>query len=475
DSSAGWLSREELDAHMREIAAKNIPVCALINSCYSGGLLAEDDWALPPGSVILTSADASHRSYGGPQYRDATGNCVPYSIYPYAFSQCLNVSGLSALAVDANGDGTIDDCEADAWVHLLAPLFWYSVDGVEGTVCPTEPSGPNPDPQPVKRVAVTPPDRCFTFLCNATGEPQTSFEIEIAGEATGIGLARRLEEGNDLVPWGSSATVTSDAETGRTTVQWSDPSDPILPGQYIVVAFLETEGRPVRRLGQHWGTAGSPSATAPVPTTNAGAHQGTDGVESTIRVFNRSETTGGLDEPVQVTVGYRLAASALTLEDLAPQSDAYATLTYVPLGTAVLGAGEFVEWTGPAVPAGGTLLIETQATWGLDGSSVLQVESVAPRGPALSAPFRRGDSNGDEAFDLGDAITTLSALFGGAGPLSCADAGDANDDGSLDVGDPIYTLSALFTGGALPPAPRGICGGDPTLDDLDCAEFGGCD
>lgn len=89
-------------------------------------------------------------------------------------------------------------------------------------------------------------------------------------------------------------------------------------------------------------------------------------------------------------------------------------------------------------------------------------------------PFRRGDSNLDNSFDLGDAIFLLGALFG-TDILGCEDAGDANDDGSLDIGDAITILSALFSGGLLPPTPGPFdCGVDPTDDTLACAVPADC-
>lgn len=83
--------------------------------------------------------------------------------------------------------------------------------------------------------------------------------------------------------------------------------------------------------------------------------------------------------------------------------------------------------------------------------------------------FRRGDANGDGAFDIGDAISTLGALFSGGTSAGCADAADANDDGQVDIGDAIFTLGALFSAGTAPPAPGSTsCGVDPTADDLGC-------
>ena len=86
--------------------------------------------------------------------------------------------------------------------------------------------------------------------------------------------------------------------------------------------------------------------------------------------------------------------------------------------------------------------------------------------------FLRGDANGDGAFDgLLDAIFLLEFQFlmGSAPP--CFDAADADDDGMVNgVVDSLRILNFQFIPGSLPPPFPGpfACGGDPTLDELDC-------
>jgi len=71
--------------------------------------------------------------------------------------------------------------------------------------------------------------------------------------------------------------------------------------------------------------------------------------------------------------------------------------------------------------------------------------------------FIRGDCNGDEAVDVGDAIHALGVLFAGAAS-DCRAACDSNSDGALDIADAVYLLSFLFAGGRPPPAPYPACG-----------------
>ena len=54
---------------------------------------------------------------------------------------------------------------------------------------------------------------------------------------------------------------------------------------------------------------------------------------------------------------------------------------------------------------------------------------------------------------------------------SCLDTADTNDDGTIDVADAVTVLSHLFAGSGPLPAPFNECGIDPTADDLDCESF----
>ncbi|MEM7260443.1 MAG: hypothetical protein AAF488_00535 [Planctomycetota bacterium] len=81
--------------------------------------------------------------------------------------------------------------------------------------------------------------------------------------------------------------------------------------------------------------------------------------------------------------------------------------------------------------------------------------------------FVRGDANGDGMVDLGDAIVSLDALFGGA-IVPCPAALDVDDSGALTIGDPIVLLSFLFSAASPPLPPFPNCGADPTPDGLGC-------
>jgi len=85
--------------------------------------------------------------------------------------------------------------------------------------------------------------------------------------------------------------------------------------------------------------------------------------------------------------------------------------------------------------------------------------------------FVRGNSNGDGAVNLADAIYSFRALFLSPVEGPCADAEDANGDGQVNIADPLHLLNFQLLGGPSPPAPFPRCGEEPGGggDGLDCA------
>jgi plastocyanin len=82
--------------------------------------------------------------------------------------------------------------------------------------------------------------------------------------------------------------------------------------------------------------------------------------------------------------------------------------------------------------------------------------------------FLRGDTTGDAALDISDAVATLNFLFAGTGRPFCDDAMDSNDDGQVDIADPIFALGYLFLGTEEIPRPFPLRGADRTEDELLC-------
>ena len=94
-------------------------------------------------------------------------------------------------------------------------------------------------------------------------------------------------------------------------------------------------------------------------------------------------------------------------------------------------------------------------------------------GPLHATDFMRGDVNEDNSLDISDGVTMLQYMFtGGVG--YCEDAYDINDDGLINLGDAINLFGYLFLNGSAPAQPFGVCGADPTGDDLGCESYANC-
>jgi hypothetical protein len=80
--------------------------------------------------------------------------------------------------------------------------------------------------------------------------------------------------------------------------------------------------------------------------------------------------------------------------------------------------------------------------------------------------FIRGDSNGDGATNIADAVHILGFLYWGGRAPSCGDAADADDSGAIELTDAVVILRTLFLGdwSIAPPFPAP--GGDPSPDSL---------
>ena len=138
--------------------------------------------------------------------------------------------------------------------------------------------------------------------------------------------------------------------------------------------------------------------------------------------------------------------------------------------------------------AGQETEIQTALTWSesvgptpveniivVNSSTILPVEvnGTVILEPQLGMAISRADCNADGSFNIADSVTALNGLFNN-GQIDCVDACDVNDDGQFNVADPVFALSTLFSNGALPPAPFGGCGIDPTKDGLTCDQFDPC-
>lgn len=89
--------------------------------------------------------------------------------------------------------------------------------------------------------------------------------------------------------------------------------------------------------------------------------------------------------------------------------------------------------------------------------------------PVASAPFLRGDADGDGLIGLSDGTLIQSYLGGTAAAPTCLDAADANDDGQITAADAVLIYDFLFASGPPPASPYPATAVDTTPDELpDC-------
>ena len=112
------------------------------------------------------------------------------------------------------------------------------------------------------------------------------------------------------------------------------------------------------------------------------------------------------------------------------------------------------DWVGP-FNSGET--VSAGHTWSAEGVHNVSVkvkdQNEVESGWSNVSPIKivkRGNANGDDLINVGDAVFMISYIFrGGAAPVPLS-AGNANCDELTNVGDAVYLISFIFRGG-LPP------------------------
>jgi hypothetical protein len=64
-----------------------------------------------------------------------------------------------------------------------------------------------------------------------------------------------------------------------------------------------------------------------------------------------------------------------------------------------------------------------------------------------------GDANGDNIFNVSDAVFLISYIFGGGAAPNPICHGDANGDAKVNVSDAVFLIAYIFAGGAAPHCP----------------------
>ncbi len=198
-----------------------------------------------------------------------------------------------------------------------------------------------------------------------------------------------------------------------------------------------------------------------------GGHNTVVGCEEGIRLYSKDGWPQGATASFHSTIVWH------NVVDVSVDSLSSLTMTHSNTGGGIL-------------PGVGNVSIDPQFVSAPSGDYALRALSPckatgkggADMGAIQSAPetrrYLRGDSDGNGAIQITDAIHALLYLFNGGSPPGCLKSADVDDNGSLEITDSVLLLNYLFLGGRSPPAPFPGCGLDPTPDDLSCRAQGGC-
>ncbi len=154
--------------------------------------------------------------------------------------------------------------------------------------------------------------------------------------------------------------------------------------------------------------------------------------------------------------------------------------------TAVLGEGDPIV-QGPQAENTATFTLDVDGVWTIsvsvdDDDDCTDVADDATCSVDVTiesgvGPFNRGDSNGDGAVELADAIYLFNFLFLGGPEPRCRAAADSASEGQLNLTGGVYTLSFLFLGGSAPASPFPECGRSTEESDvaLGCESYTACE
>ncbi|MBN1417298.1 MAG: IPT/TIG domain-containing protein [Planctomycetes bacterium] len=114
-----------------------------------------------------------------------------------------------------------------------------------------------------------------------------------------------------------------------------------------------------------------------------------------------------------------------------------------------------ITCTTPARTAG-TVAVEVRNPDGWTGS--LHSAFTFGEGPTIT--FIRGDTDGNEAYTVGDGVQILERLFENrtAYTSDCEETGDVDGNGVLTIGDAVWLFNYFFARGAKPAPPANTCG-----------------
>jgi hypothetical protein len=409
------LTAQELCQKLQPIAAKGVPICMVINACFSGTLLDANNWNFPAGSVIITSANDT-TSYGRNDYRDGT---TPFneSLFVYAFTKCLRDTTDSNMDgkydADTNMDGIVGDDEAFRWmIANRLCVFWRA-----GDTSMLYPNGGQRywDPMPRMREVGRNPRSLNINVKNLSGATKTDFHIIFKGDVRGgVPLAWKSDSldhlGDRWATMPGERTVTYDSAQNQTMVCWEDPDDGIPAGNFVHFGYYISSGnlRPVR---QYWTpTPAIPATPDRTPTAESSTRLIPDGSGIDVGIITRSVEGGGDGVPLQADIYFRASPIPIELNQLSLSSPQVTGLLPIPLGNVILEP-DVMQHFQIDIPTGiqtdQFLVLETHLSWGLNTAQATSLAFFDPFGNVDALPC------GKDVFEPNDELSEAASLFAG--------------------------------------------------------------
>ena len=370
----GSISAAMLCEQLKKLAAKGVPICLLIEGCHTASLLDPHNWDFPAGSVIITASGTNECSYGSSlKFTNAVSGCVTNSLFPHAFSVCLNDPTVNPRRTEE---------QAFRWVLEQMPCYTFSGDGnMYYPAGSTNAGAVNPHPQ--IRTVGRDPNYLNLNVRNGTGAAKTDFHMVFKGDVRG-GTARAWRSNpNDQIgaPWGQGGTtITYDPATDETMVCWVDAAAPVADGGFIHFGYCRPAGG-LRAARQNWTPTPVPTAPADkTPTKQQSFRYNPDQGTGIIRLVARSAESGGENLLVQGSLAVRFSPTTIPLENLTLLDPMVASLPLQFISTFVLQPDqprEFLIEVPPFSPdQQPTLILQTQSGWPLNGNQVTELAQI---------------------------------------------------------------------------------------------------
>ena len=366
--SDGLAWNTNLCKQFEKLGAKGVPICMMINSCFSGSLLDAHDWNFPDDSVIITSADATHESWGG-YFKEVTN-----SLWVDAFSKCLRQFP------------TNSEIDAYRWVTTVKPCYiWTNNTAWYPAGASNNPAAPNPGPQ--IRTVGRQPLSLNANVCNGSGATKTDFHIVFKGDVRG-GLPRawRSDANDNIGPrWAENGvTVTYDAAKNETMVSWQAPSDPVAPGQYIHFGFASvTGGLQVAR--KYWTpTTATPAIPDRVPTRESSVIPGLLPGERILHLVSRGLASDGWGGAQGGQLMVRFSPTQIPLDQLSLNNPLVQAATPIFTGGYSLqpDVPMNIPLNVPVVsPPGSQLIVMTMGGWSVNQNQVIWLDQIPLTAP----------------------------------------------------------------------------------------------